>query len=80
MNNPSFGALHSPLSSQSKMQGRKPEEEIQQPTFSHGYAKFRTPCETIEKFRMALPFLLILFSHFFLAKQPLRMICQGMSG
>ena len=80
MKNPSFGALHSPLSSQSKMQGRKPEEEIQQPAFSHGYAKFRTPCETIEKFHMALPFLPILFSLFFLAKQPLRMICQGMSG
>ena len=43
MKNPSFGALHSPLPSQSEMQGRKPEEEIQQPTFSHGYAKFRTP-------------------------------------
>ena len=39
MKNPSFGALHSPLPSQSEMQGRKPEEEIQQPAFSHGYVK-----------------------------------------
>ena len=39
MKNPSFGALHSPLPSQSEMQGRKPEEKIQQPTFSHGYAE-----------------------------------------
>ncbi|KAL6322771.1 hypothetical protein AAG906_018652 [Vitis piasezkii] len=31
MKNPSFGALHSPLPSQSEMQGRKSEEEIQQP-------------------------------------------------
>ena len=46
MKNPSFGALHSPLPSQSEMQGRKPKEEIQQPTFSHGCVKFRTPCET----------------------------------
>ena len=34
MKNPSFEALHSPLRSQSEMQGRKPEEEIQQPAFS----------------------------------------------
>ena len=46
MKNPSFGTLHNPLPSQSEMQGRKPEEEIQQPTFSHGCTKFRTPCET----------------------------------
>ena len=59
MKNPCFGALHSPLSSQSEMQGRKLEEKVQQPAFSHGYAKsrggavaglserqFRTPCET----------------------------------
>ena len=46
MKNPSFGALHSPLPSQSEMQGRKLEEEIQQPAVSHGYAKFRTPCKT----------------------------------
>ena len=46
MKNPRFGALHSPLSSQSEMQGRKSEEEIQQPAFSHGCAKFRTPCKT----------------------------------
>ena len=46
MKNPRFGALHSPLPSQSEMQGRKLEEEIQQPTISHGCAKFRTPCET----------------------------------
>ena len=39
MKNPSFEALHSPLRSQSEMQGRKPEEEIQQPAVSHGYAK-----------------------------------------
>ena len=39
MKNPSFGALHSPLPSQLGMQGRKLEEEIQQPAFSHGYAK-----------------------------------------
>ena len=45
MKNPSFGALHSPLPSQSKMQGRKSEEEIQQLAVSHGYAKFRTPCQ-----------------------------------
>ena len=45
MKNPSFGALHSPLPSQSKMQGGKPEEEIQQLAFSHGYAQFRTPCQ-----------------------------------
>ena len=30
MKNPIFGALHNPLPSQSEMQGRKPEEEIQQ--------------------------------------------------
>ena len=46
MKNPSFEALHDPLPSQSEMQGRKPEEEIQQPVFSHGCAKFRTPCKT----------------------------------
>ena len=58
MMNPSFGALHSPLPSQLEMQGRKLEEEIQQPAFSHGCTKFlnhakpleatkefRTPCE-----------------------------------
>ena len=58
MNNPSFRALHSPLPSQSEMQGRKPEEEIQQTTFLHGCANFahhakplevakgfRTPCQ-----------------------------------
>ena len=39
MKNPSFGALHSPLPSQLEMQERKPEEEIQQPAFSHGYTK-----------------------------------------
>ena len=39
MKNPRFGALHSPLSSQSEMQEKKPEEEIQQPAVSHGYAK-----------------------------------------
>ena len=39
MKYPSFGALHSPLLSQSEIQGRKPEEEIQQLAFSHGYAK-----------------------------------------
>ena len=43
---PSFGALHSHFPSQSNMQGRKPEEEIQLLAFSHGCAKFRTPCET----------------------------------
>ena len=43
MKNPSFGALHSPLPSQSEMQGRKPEEEIQQQAVLHGCAKFRTP-------------------------------------
>ena len=46
MNNPSFRALHSLFPSQSEMQGGKPEEEIQQLAFSHGCAKFRTPCET----------------------------------
>ena len=46
MKNPSFGALHSPLPSQSEMQGGKPEEKVQQLAFSHGCAKFRTPCET----------------------------------
>ena len=46
MKNPSFGALHSPLPSQSEIQGRNPEEEIQQPAFPHGCAKFCTPCET----------------------------------
>ena len=30
MKNPSFRALHNPLPSQSEMQGRKSEEEIQQ--------------------------------------------------
>ena len=45
MKYPSFGALHSPLLSQSEIQGRKPEEEIQQLAFSHGCAKFHTPCE-----------------------------------
>ena len=45
MTNPCFGALHSPLPSQSEIQGRKPEEEIQQPAVSHGCAKFRTPCQ-----------------------------------
>ena len=47
MKNPSFGALHSPLSSQSEMQGRELEEEIQQSEVSHGCAKFHTPYETI---------------------------------
>ena len=37
----SSGALHSPLPSQSEMQERKSEEEIQQSTFLHGYAKSR---------------------------------------
>ena len=46
MKNPSFGTLHSPLPSQSEMQGGKPEEEIQQQAVSHDYAKFHTPCET----------------------------------
>ena len=46
MKNPSFGALHSPLLSQSEMQGGKPKEEIQQLAFSHGCVKFRTPCKT----------------------------------
>ena len=34
-----FAKLGNRLPSQSEMQERKPEEEIQQPTFSHGYAK-----------------------------------------
>ena len=34
-----FAKLGNRLSSQSEMQGRKPEEEIQQPAFSHDYAK-----------------------------------------
>ena len=51
MKNPSFGTLHSPLPSQSEMQGRKPEEEIQQPAFLHGYAKFRTPWEILHGMR-----------------------------
>ena len=46
MKNPCFGALNSPLPSQSEMQGRKPKEEIQQLAVSHGCAKFRTPCKT----------------------------------
>ena len=45
MKNPNFGALHSPLPSQSVMQGRKSEEEIQQQAFSHGCEKFHTLCE-----------------------------------
>ena len=36
-----FSKLGNRLPSQSEMQGRKPEEEIQQPAFSHGYAKSR---------------------------------------
>ena len=39
-------STNSPLPSLSEMQGGKPKEEIQQLAFSHGYAKFRTPCET----------------------------------
>ena len=34
-----FSKLGNRLPTQSEMQGRKPEEEIQQPAFSHGYAK-----------------------------------------
>ena len=52
MKNPSFGALHNPLPSQSEMQGGKPNEKIQQQAVSHGCAKplevargFRTPCQ-----------------------------------
>ena len=45
MKNPSFGVLYDPLPSQSEMQGRKSEEEIQQPAVSHGGAKFHTPCQ-----------------------------------
>ena len=48
MKNPSFGSLHNPLPSQSEMQGRKKEEEIQQPVFSHGYAKIS---HCMKKFR-----------------------------
>ena len=55
MKNLSFGALHSPfaklgnrLPSQSEMQGRKLEEEIKQPAFSHGYAKIS---HSMRKFR-----------------------------
>ena len=53
-----FAKLGNRLSSQSEMQGRKLEEKVQQPAFSHGYAKiqrrvvvglserqFRTLCE-----------------------------------
>ena len=39
MKNTNFGALHNPLPSQSEMQERKPEEEIQQLAFSHACAK-----------------------------------------
>ena len=46
MKNPIFGALHDPFPSQSEMQGRKSEKEIQQSAILHGCAKFRTPCET----------------------------------
>ena len=56
MKNLSFGALHSPFSklgnrlpSQSKMQGRKLDEEIQQPTFSHGYAKISHSMRKIKR-------------------------------
>ena len=49
MKNPSFGALHNPLPSQSEMQGGKLEEKIQQQAVSHGCAKFRTPCENLLK-------------------------------
>ena len=35
----SSGALHSPLPSQSEMQGRKREEEIQHVAILHVYAK-----------------------------------------
>ena len=48
MKYPSFGALHSPLPRQSEMKGRKSEEEIQQPVFSHGYAKI---LQSMQKFR-----------------------------
>ena len=34
-----FAKLGNRLPSQSKVQGRKLEEEVQQPAFSHGYAK-----------------------------------------
>ena len=39
MKNSSFGALHSHLASQSEMQGRKREEEIQHVAILHVYAK-----------------------------------------
>ena len=39
MKNPSVGALHSPLPSQSEMQGIKTEREIQHEAILHGYAK-----------------------------------------
>ena len=48
MKNSSFGALHSPLPRQSEMQERKLDEEIQQPTFSHDYAKIS---HSMRKFR-----------------------------
>ena len=48
MKNSSFGALHSPLPRQSEMQERKPDEEIQQPAFSHDYAKIS---HSMRKFR-----------------------------
>ena len=48
MKNPSFGVLYDPLPSQSEMQGRKSEEEIQQPTVLHGCAKFAHHAKPLE--------------------------------
>ena len=43
-----FAKLGNRLPSQIEMQGRKPGEEIQQPVFSHGYAKI---LQSMQKFR-----------------------------
>ena len=64
MKNPSFGALHSPLPSQSEMQGKKSEKEIQQQAFRmvvrnfahhakplEAAKEFRTPCEILHGMR-----------------------------
>ena len=56
MNNPSFGALHSPFPSlaidfqaNQRCKEKKTEEEIQQPAFSHGYAKISQSMQNQEE-------------------------------